>query len=143
MRIGELAKKAGVSVSSVRFYESQGLMPKPDTQESGYREYGENELHRLLLIVAAKRQRFPLGLIRTVLSALDGKILWLLPRGHGQRARLRPLHLSVLSLSLCSSVDRFLRPIVPMQNRIIIQQQKMSTAPIKIIPLIQSMSSPW
>ena len=71
MKIGELAKKAGVSVSTVRFYEGQGLMPKPQTTESGYREYEQRDLDRLHLILAAKAQRFPLGLIRTVLNALD------------------------------------------------------------------------
>jgi DNA-binding transcriptional MerR regulator len=71
MRIGELAKAAGISVSSVRFYEAQGLMPKPETRESGYREYRQVDLARLRLIVAAKRQRFSLKLIRTCLDALD------------------------------------------------------------------------
>lgn len=71
MRIGELAKAAGISVSSVRFYEAQGLMPKPETRESGYREYLQVDLARLRLIVAAKRQRFSLKLIRTCLDALD------------------------------------------------------------------------
>lgn len=46
-------------------------MPKPDTRESGYREYSPTDLERLRLIVAAKRQRFPLKLIRTALDALD------------------------------------------------------------------------
>jgi MerR family Zn(II)-responsive transcriptional regulator of zntA len=73
MRIGELAKEAGISISSVRFYEAQGLMPKPGTRDSGYREYEGSDLERLRLIVSAKRQRFPLKLIRTALDALDQK----------------------------------------------------------------------
>jgi MerR family transcriptional regulator, copper efflux regulator len=71
MRIGDLARAAGVSVSTVRFYEAQGLLPKPETRESGYREYGDRDLQRLRLIVASKRQRFPLKLIRTCLDALE------------------------------------------------------------------------
>lgn len=71
MKIGELAKEAGVNVSTVRFYETQGLMPKPETRESGYREYADKDLDRMRLILTAKGQRFPLGLIRKVLSALD------------------------------------------------------------------------
>ncbi len=71
MRIGELAKMAGISVSTVRFYEAQGLMPKPQTKYSGYREYTVSDQERLRLIVSAKRQRFPLKLIRIVLDAVD------------------------------------------------------------------------
>lgn len=71
MKIGDLAKEAGISVSTVRFYEAQGLMPKPPTRESGYREYEPEDLARLRLILAAKKQRFPLGLIRTCLDALE------------------------------------------------------------------------
>lgn len=73
MKIGEFAKCAGVGVSTVRFYERQGLMPKPETRVgSGYREYTQMDLDRLGLIIAAKRQRFPLSLIRVVLDALEG-----------------------------------------------------------------------
>lgn len=71
MKIGEMAKLAGVHVSTVRFYERQGIMPKPETRESGYREYAEVDLDRLRLIVAAKRQRFPLSVVRRCLDALD------------------------------------------------------------------------
>lgn len=71
MKIGKLAKEAGISVSTLRFYEAQGLMPKRQTRESGYREYEQWDLDRLRLILTAKGQRFPLGLIRQILSALD------------------------------------------------------------------------
>lgn len=64
MRIGELAQQAGISVSAVRYYEAQGLMPRPQTRESGYRDYTAGDLERLRLIVAAKPLRFPLRLIR-------------------------------------------------------------------------------
>ena len=72
MKIGELAKGAGISVSAIRFYERQGLMPRPTRRESGYREYSEADLDRLRLIVAAKKRRFPLSIIRLSLDAVDG-----------------------------------------------------------------------
>lgn len=71
MKIGELAKEGGVSVSTVRSYEAQGLMPRPRTRESGYREDERHDLERLRLIIAARRQRFQLKLIRAALDALD------------------------------------------------------------------------
>lgn len=72
VKIGELAQRAGIGVSTVRFYEKQGLMPVPERRESGYRDYSERDLERLRLIVAAKRQRFPLRLIRVVVGAFEG-----------------------------------------------------------------------
>ena len=67
MQIGEVAKKAGVSVQTVRFYERQGLLPSPPRKESGYRLYGEADLKRLLFIRQAKALGFSLDEIRTIL----------------------------------------------------------------------------
>ena len=39
MKIGELARKAGVNVQTVRYYERRGLLREPRRLESGYREY--------------------------------------------------------------------------------------------------------
>jgi MerR family transcriptional regulator, copper efflux regulator len=68
MQIGEVAKKAGVSVQTVRFYERQGLVPSPPRKESGYRLYGEADLKRLLFIRQAKSLGFSLDEIRVILS---------------------------------------------------------------------------
>jgi MerR family transcriptional regulator, copper efflux regulator len=71
MQIGELAKKAGVSVQTVRFYERRGLLPNPIRKESGYRAYGETDLKRLLFIRQAKALGFSLDEIRTILKMRD------------------------------------------------------------------------
>ncbi len=60
MQIGELAKRAGVSVQTIRFYERRGLLPEPQRKDSGYRIYGEEELRRLRFIRQAKALRFAL-----------------------------------------------------------------------------------
>ncbi len=39
MKIGEVAKAAGVGVDAVRCYEREGLLPEPARRPSGYREY--------------------------------------------------------------------------------------------------------
>ena len=39
MKIGEVAKAAGVGIDAVRFYEREGLLPEPARQPSGYRDY--------------------------------------------------------------------------------------------------------
>ena len=51
MQIGELAKRAGVSVQTIRFYERQGLLPEPQRKDSGYRIYGEGDLRRLRFVI--------------------------------------------------------------------------------------------
>lgn len=68
MQIGEAAKRCGVGVETIRFYEREGLLPEPKRKNSGYRIYGEGELHRLRFIRHAKDLGFSLGEIRQVLS---------------------------------------------------------------------------
>jgi MerR family copper efflux transcriptional regulator len=45
MRIGEVAKRAGVSTSKIRFYEVRGLLPQAARTPSGYRDYDATDLH--------------------------------------------------------------------------------------------------
>ena len=47
MRIGELARQAGVDVQTVRYYEKAGLIAPPGRTASGYRAYGPEALERL------------------------------------------------------------------------------------------------
>ena len=59
-RIGALAKQAGVSVETLRFYEQQGLLPKPERSESGYRLYPKEALNQVAFILRAKAVGFSL-----------------------------------------------------------------------------------
>ncbi len=55
MRIADLARRAGVAASAIRWYEQAGVLPAPQRQENGYRDYGEADLARLRLVVALRR----------------------------------------------------------------------------------------
>jgi MerR family transcriptional regulator, copper efflux regulator len=66
--IGQVAKKAGVSVETIRFYESKGLIEKPERKESGYRQYLPNVVIRLQFIQQAKQLGFTLNEIQELLS---------------------------------------------------------------------------
>ena len=55
MRIAELARRAGVAASAVRWYEQAGVLPAPARRDNGYRDYGEADLARLRLVVALRR----------------------------------------------------------------------------------------
>jgi arsenate reductase len=57
MKVSELARRAGIAPSAVRFYEETGVLPSASRRPNGYREYGAQELARLRLVVALRRLR--------------------------------------------------------------------------------------
>ena len=67
MRIGEVATRAGVRVSAIRYYEDIGLLPEPD-RVSGQRRYDESVLRRLAVIDVAQRAGLSLDEIRELIE---------------------------------------------------------------------------
>jgi Zn(II)-responsive transcriptional regulator len=68
LSIGQLAKRAGVAIDTVRYYERNRLLDPAGRLESGYRRYGDTELKRLRFIRRAKALGFTLAEIRELLS---------------------------------------------------------------------------
>lgn len=68
LQIGELAKQAGVSVRTVRYYLDQGLLPAPQNR-GRYLVFGEEHLQRLELIRRLKTLHLPLEEIRQLLAS--------------------------------------------------------------------------
>ncbi|GBE30990.1 MAG TPA: heavy metal-responsive transcriptional regulator [Bacteroidetes bacterium] len=66
--VGQIAKMADVNIETLRFYETKGLMPEPKRRESGYRDYGEHDLERMLFIGRAKQLGFTLKEIEELLN---------------------------------------------------------------------------
>lgn len=66
--IGQLAKRAGVAIDTVRYYERDGLLWPAGRLASGYRRYGDSELKRLRFIRRAKALGFSLEDIRGLLT---------------------------------------------------------------------------
>lgn len=66
--IGELARQAGVRITTVRFYERRGLLPEPERAASGYRYYSDTAVERLRFIQRAKVLGFSLQEIAELLS---------------------------------------------------------------------------
>ena len=67
MRIGEVARRAGVRVSLIRYYEDIGLLPEPE-RVSGQRRYDETVLRRLAVIDVAQRAGLSLDEIRELVE---------------------------------------------------------------------------
>ncbi len=72
IRIGELARAAGVSVDTLRFYERRGLLAPAARSEGGYRFYDKAALARLAFIQRAKALGFTLAEISGVLGVMEG-----------------------------------------------------------------------
>ena len=68
MRIGEVAERCGVNTTTIRYYETAGLLPEPDRTPSGYRDYDDATVARLGFIRAAQTIGLHLGEIREVLA---------------------------------------------------------------------------
>jgi len=72
MKIGELARRSGLTQSRIRFYESIGLLRTVERRSNGYRTYPPEALVVLDLIATAQQAGFSLEEIRTLLpSDLD------------------------------------------------------------------------
>jgi MerR family copper efflux transcriptional regulator len=68
LTIGALAREAGVNVETIRYYERRGLLAKPARPESGYRQYPQETITRLLFIKRAQALGFSLKEIGELLS---------------------------------------------------------------------------
>ena len=71
MKIGELAKKAGCQVETVRYYEREGLLPAPARSEGNYRLYGAAHLERLVFIRNCRTLDMTLEEIQRLLALRD------------------------------------------------------------------------
>ena len=68
MTRGEVARRTGVNIETVRYYEQRGLIPRPSRSASGYRKYTEDYVERILFIKRAQELGFTLQEIQELLS---------------------------------------------------------------------------
>jgi MerR family mercuric resistance operon transcriptional regulator len=68
LTIGQVAKRTGIGVETVRFYERKGLLEEPARRPSGYRQFDEGIVARLRFVRRAKELGFTLKEIKELLS---------------------------------------------------------------------------
>lgn len=71
LRVGEVARQAGVTTDTIRYYEREGLLPPPARTSSGYRDYGPETVERLAFIQGCQRLGLRLSDIRQLLKIRD------------------------------------------------------------------------
>lgn len=67
MQIGEAAAQSGVSAKMIRYYEEIGLVPRSARQPQGYREYDDQDVHRLRFVARARDLGFSIKEIAELL----------------------------------------------------------------------------
>lgn len=75
LTINIVAKKAGIGIETIRYYQRIGLIEKPEKPLSGYRVYSEDTVARLLFIQRAKELGFSLTEISNLLALGDGRCM--------------------------------------------------------------------
>lgn len=71
--IGEMSKRTGVNIETIRYYERISLMPKPDRTVGGNRQYNHDQLKRLSFIKTSRELGFSISEIRALLEMVDRK----------------------------------------------------------------------
>src|SRR5712671_5402215 len=74
MQIGSVAKKIGLSVDAIRFYERNSLLRRAPRTEGGFRQYGEDDLETLAFIRRVQGLGFKLSEIRSLLDLRGSRL---------------------------------------------------------------------
>lgn len=74
MQIGVVARKIGLSVDAIRFYERNGLLPKAPRTEGGFRRYDANDVETLAFVRRVQGLGFKLSEIREFLRLRDDRV---------------------------------------------------------------------
>lgn len=91
LSIGQMSRRTGVKVPTIRFYEQKGLLPEPERTAGNQRRYGPAALNRLAFIRHARDLGLPLGDVAALIS-LEGAQGAALDRAH-EIARSQQAHL--------------------------------------------------
>jgi len=72
LTIGELARRAGIKTSALRYYDELGLV-RPARRVSGRRRYGRDAIDRLAVLQMAQRSGFTLAEIQVLMADFDAR----------------------------------------------------------------------
>src|SRR5215210_9223707 len=89
MNIGQASRASGVSSKMIRYYESIDLIPRSARRDSGYRDYGPADIHRLAFVRRARDLGFSIDQI--------GDLLRLWSDGHRSNAQVKAIALQHVS----------------------------------------------
>ena len=115
---GELAKRSGCHIETVRYYEKIGLLPPPARSEGGHRLYKIDDQRRLRFVLRGRELGFSIDELRSLLSLVDSKSytcgqVQALTVDHLQTVRLKIADLHRLEATLAKISDECSGDAVP------------------------------
>src|SRR5712691_11976879 len=105
LKIGELARRVGVSAKAIRFYETKHVLPSPTRGANGYRLYGPEALEMLRFVKQATGLGLTLGEIKEIIAIRRG-------------GRPPCAHVHRLLLAKAGELDRKLEDLLELRRRI-------------------------
>jgi len=128
LRTGEVARRAGVNVETLRFYERKGILPEPPRGRSGYREYPPEAVDLIRFVKRAQQLGFSLREVRELLE------LRAVPRRAARRVRR-------LVQQKLADIERKIQDLQAMQRALAELLCACQKAPAKAAcPIIESLS---
>ncbi len=106
---GQLAKRSGCNIETIRYYEKIGLMPEPPRSAHGYRQYDENHERRLLFVMRGRELGFTIEDLKSLLDLVDRRAVSCgevekLARSHLRSVREKISDLSRMESTLSDTV---------------------------------------
>lgn len=105
LKIGQLARRVGVTTKAIRFYEAKRVLPRPTRGANGYRLYGQDALETLTFVKQAAGLGLTLAEIREIIAVRQGGAP---PCAHVHR----------LLQDKARELDRKLRDLIDMRRQI-------------------------
>lgn len=93
MNIGQASHQSGVSAKMIRYYESIALLPEAARKDSGYREYDQHDVHRLVFVKRARDLGFSIERIRALLDLWNDR-----DRGNAEVRAVANAHITELQV---------------------------------------------
>src|SRR6185437_7608925 len=75
LKVGEIARRTGISIRTLRYYDEVGLLPPSARTEAGYRLYRSSDITRLQQIRSLRQLGFSLTEVRECLAQPDSSLL--------------------------------------------------------------------
>lgn len=135
MRIGELAANAGVNIQTIRFYERQGLLRKPERTASGYRTYGRTDLEAVQFIKWSQQLGFTLKEVRQLLQLHTAVAS--LPSAHIGRNSEELLSIVRMAEEKLASIGEKIKSLKTMGKQLTLTIKKLQDQPKPVCPASQ------